>query len=358
MYPRKICLNLGEETPLQHKTLSCKVCRDAGKGIVSVGHGPKSQLDEGIVKVVKEQGWNLIREIVCTTNCPTLMNTLCPNPNCFNGADGIIRFPNLGHSMSYCPCEWPEKMSGEKEHERYTTYINQCLPCIIPPPPPLPLLLNPEHTEVIPPAPDVLLLDQEFELYDEDINEIKARDEKVCAEEFIYDEYFLNNFVNMSGKDVDEELDEIFNYEFNLEEWNKQLKEDQENEIIDPEEELDEIINHEFNLEEWNKQLKEDEVERNMPQPTLEEQQENWDNLYGWYHNENEHNYLQRLGHHFRKIPVRCRHFGKHGCRMNETCKFLHIPERPESPEIQETFENNDVESKLFKSSNIYLALS
>ena len=163
-------------------------------------------------------------------------------------------------------------------------------------------------------------------MYDEDINEIKARDEKVCAEEFIYDEYFLNNFVNMSGKDVDEELDEI--------------------------------INHEFNLEEWNKQLKEDEVERNMPQPTLEEQQENWDNLYGWYHNENEHNYLQRLGHHFRKIPVRCRHFGKHGCRMNETCKFLHIPERPESPEIQETFENNDVESKLFKSSNIYLALS
>ena len=145
---------------------------------------------------------------------------------------------------------------------------------------------------------------------------------------YIYDDDFLNNL----GKEVDEELDEIFNYEFNAEEWEKQLMEDEANSVVDPEEALDEIVNYEFNKAEWEQQLKEDEIQKNMPELSLEEKQENWDNLYGWYENENEHNYLQRMGNQFRKIPAICRHFGRLGCcQMNDTCKFLHIPERPDT---------------------------
>ena len=362
MFSRKMRINLGEGQG-QYGTLSCKVCRDAGKGMGSVGHGPKSEVDEGLVGLVKEQGWKLNREIVCTTTCPTLMATLCPNPNCFNGADGIIRFPNLGHSMSYCPCEWPSEMSGEKEHERYTMYINECQPCneVPPPPPPLPIPHLPQAE--IPGAPDILLLDTEYELYDEDINAMKAADENVYQREYIYDDDFLNNL----GKGVDEELDEIFNYEFNAEEWEKQLMEDEANSVVDPEEALDEIVNYEFNKAEWEQQLKEDEIQRNLPELTLEEEQDNWDNLYGWYHNENERNYLQRMGHQFRKIPARCRHFARDGCcNMKETCKFLHIPERPDTfekvsqnVEVEEQVEEQvEAKLKILKKKNIYLVLA
>jgi hypothetical protein len=327
MYARKISLDLGKEHQSQDKTLSCKVCRDAGKMEDSYGHGPKSEVDQGLVKIVKEQSWELNREIVCVTTCPTLMSTKCPNPNCFNGANGIIRFPNLGHSLSYCPCEWPKEMSGESKHERYTEYITNCQPCFVPPPPPLfgmsgecmvvppppPLFGMSGECMVVPPPPsspmgDILLLDTEYKLYEEDINLMKSSEYGVYSKQHIYDDKFLNGL----DSDVDEELDDMNNYLNNIEEWEKHL--------IGLSSEVDEKLDEKHLIGSSS------EVKKEMP--SFEDQQE-WDDKYGWYDNENDHNYFQRMGNTFKKIPAVCRHFGKHGCRMGDDCKFLHIPERP-----------------------------
>ena len=101
---------------------------------------------------------------------------------------------------------------------------------------------------------------------------------------------------------------------FSICEPNNNLK-DNEDESLDTalNEELEEMNNYYENLQEWNAELKKNEE----------------DQIYGRYENENDKSYLQRLGMELKKIPVTCRHYDNGHCRLtDDECNFLHIPSR------------------------------
>lgn len=106
---------------------TCKVCYDAKQFHACCFHSTLGTNDiTGLTKVIGES-WPVTRQIKRETLCPILRNTVCTNPFCFNGKDGEIRFPHLGHSISHCPCEWPKEWEkgSTKEFMRFTGYTKQ-----------------------------------------------------------------------------------------------------------------------------------------------------------------------------------------------------------------------------------------
>ena len=85
----------------------CNVCLASGNQHIAHTHttrGPSNPVTEHIIKC---GGWSLVKPLGGTTNCPVLQANVCTNPLCFNGMDGLVRFPNYGHTTKYCPCAWP-----------------------------------------------------------------------------------------------------------------------------------------------------------------------------------------------------------------------------------------------------------
>jgi hypothetical protein len=103
---------------------SCKVCYDAGNLQRCNDHTTRGGVYPEGTAAVLQGGWYLNKEVSQVTLCPVLQNTVCTNPQCFNGQNGKIRFPCFGHSISHCPCKWPQGWNiGEPlEHMRYTGY--------------------------------------------------------------------------------------------------------------------------------------------------------------------------------------------------------------------------------------------
>jgi hypothetical protein len=106
---------------------SCKVCFDAGQHHLCNTHKPKGDFYPQGQAAVIQGGWPINNNFGQITLCPVLQNTVCTNPQCFNGQNGQIRFPCFGHSISHCPCQWPQEwqMGGNMEHMRYTGYSQQ-----------------------------------------------------------------------------------------------------------------------------------------------------------------------------------------------------------------------------------------
>ena len=106
---------------------SCKVCFDAGHHHLCNTHKPKGDFYPQGQAAVIQGGWPINRDFGQVTLCPVLQNTVCTNPQCFNGQNGQIRFPCFGHSISHCPCQWPQgwEMGGNMEHMRYTGYTQE-----------------------------------------------------------------------------------------------------------------------------------------------------------------------------------------------------------------------------------------
>ena len=106
---------------------SCKVCFDAGQHHLCNTHKTKGDFYPQGQAAVIQAGWPINKDFGQVTLCPVLQNTVCTNPQCFNGQNGQIRFPCFGHSISHCPCQWPQgwEMGGNMEHMRYTGYTQQ-----------------------------------------------------------------------------------------------------------------------------------------------------------------------------------------------------------------------------------------
>ena len=89
--------------------MMCLVCVHAGREELSKTHTTlKEEHSPEIEEIIKKGHWDLKKDLGKTTSCPTLMATVCTNPLCFNGENGLIRFPMYGHSRSYCPCKCPD----------------------------------------------------------------------------------------------------------------------------------------------------------------------------------------------------------------------------------------------------------
>ena len=85
-------------------SMHCKVCAASGYHQEATTHFTRGSIDPYSEQLVLQGGWSLMKPLGKTTTCPILANTVCTNPLCFNGQDGVIRFPQYGHSQSYCPC--------------------------------------------------------------------------------------------------------------------------------------------------------------------------------------------------------------------------------------------------------------
>ena len=106
---------------------ACKVCFDAGQLHLCNTHKTKGDFSPQEQAAVIQGGWPINKQIGKITLCPVLQNTVCTNPQCFNGQNGKIRFPFFGHSISHCPCQWPQgwEIGGNLEHMRYTGYTQE-----------------------------------------------------------------------------------------------------------------------------------------------------------------------------------------------------------------------------------------
>lgn len=103
--------------------MNCLVCFHAGRTELAKTHTTlKEEHSPDIEEIIKKGHWELTKELGKTTNCPTLMATVCTNPLCFNGENGLIRFPMYGHSRSYCPCKWPDDWEDNKELQKTGLY--------------------------------------------------------------------------------------------------------------------------------------------------------------------------------------------------------------------------------------------
>jgi hypothetical protein len=100
---------------LFNNTPLCKVCVHAGHAEHAHTHSTRGPSDPTIEHVIKCGGWNLIKPLGGTTNCPVLQANVCTNPECFNGKDGLVRFPTYGHTTKYCPCAWPEENKAPQQ---------------------------------------------------------------------------------------------------------------------------------------------------------------------------------------------------------------------------------------------------
>ena len=77
---------------------TCNVCLDIGNFKIANTHSTRGPKDPVMESVIICGGWNLIKPLGGTTNCPTLQQNICENPNCFNGMDKLIRFSTYGHT--------------------------------------------------------------------------------------------------------------------------------------------------------------------------------------------------------------------------------------------------------------------
>lgn len=109
---------------IQHspQTFQCKVCEHAGFKEQSCTHNTRGPSDPFSEMMICAGNWPMLRPLGGVTQCPILANTLCTNPMCFNGQNGVVRFPQYGHSRNYCPCAWPEgwEKNGPLAHKRYS----------------------------------------------------------------------------------------------------------------------------------------------------------------------------------------------------------------------------------------------
>ena len=109
--------------PEAKQEMNCLVCFHAGRTELAKTHTTlKEEHSPDIEEIIKKGHWELTKELGKTTNCPTLMATVCTNPLCFNGENGLIRFPMYGHSRSYCPCKWPDDWEDNKELQKTGLY--------------------------------------------------------------------------------------------------------------------------------------------------------------------------------------------------------------------------------------------
>jgi len=110
-------------------TPCCKVCIQAGQLDKAHTHTTRGEELPEVEKILREgsTAWPLIKEIGRSTQCPILMATVCTNPLCFNGKEGMVRYPMFGHSRSHCPCEWPIgwEQSGPNSHLRKSGIYNK-----------------------------------------------------------------------------------------------------------------------------------------------------------------------------------------------------------------------------------------
>mgnify|MGYP001164921858 CR=1 FL=1 len=88
----------------------CQVCKSAGKPCDHATRG--SYFPEREADVIMEN-WPVIKPFGKTTDCPYIRCMVCPNKNCFNGKDGIIRYPEFAHTKNYCPCDWYPQPNSE-----------------------------------------------------------------------------------------------------------------------------------------------------------------------------------------------------------------------------------------------------
>ena len=104
------------------QTFHCKVCEHAGFKEQSCTHNTRGPSDPCAEGMICAGNWPLLRPLGGVTHCPILANTVCTNPMCFNGQNGVVRFPQYGHSRNYCPCAWPEgwETNGPLAHMRYS----------------------------------------------------------------------------------------------------------------------------------------------------------------------------------------------------------------------------------------------
>lgn len=104
------------------QTFHCKVCEHAGFKEQSCTHNTRGPSDPCTEMMICSGNWPLIRPLGGVTHCPILANTVCTNPMCFNGQNGVVRFPQYGHSRNYCPCAWPEgwETNGPLGRMRYS----------------------------------------------------------------------------------------------------------------------------------------------------------------------------------------------------------------------------------------------
>ena len=103
-------------------TYQCKVCEHAGFKDMSCTHNTRGPSDPYVEGMVYGGNWPLVRPLGGVTYCPILGNTVCTNPMCFNGQNGVVRFPQYGHSRNYCPCLWPDgwETNGPLERMKYS----------------------------------------------------------------------------------------------------------------------------------------------------------------------------------------------------------------------------------------------
>ena len=113
----------------QTQSTCCKVCIQAGREDLAHTHTTRDEELPEVEKILRDgpTKWPLVKKIGRSTKCPILQATVCTNPLCFNGADGLIRYPMFGHSRSHCPCEWPMGWheSGPNTHLRKSGIYNK-----------------------------------------------------------------------------------------------------------------------------------------------------------------------------------------------------------------------------------------
>jgi len=100
---------------MDRNSATCKICWDAGEAEMSGTHMTKDETGR--------------------VQCPILRANTCTNPNCFNHE--VVRNPDMGHTIKYCPCPWPVEMQagGPLEHMKYLKGAVTAQ-AMAPPPPP------------------------------------------------------------------------------------------------------------------------------------------------------------------------------------------------------------------------------
>ena len=87
-------------------SIHCNVCAASGNRHIAHTHTTRGERNQTMEHIIQCGGWSLVKYLGGATNCPVLQGNVCTNPFCFNGMDGLVRFPSYGHTPKYCPCAW------------------------------------------------------------------------------------------------------------------------------------------------------------------------------------------------------------------------------------------------------------
>ena len=300
---------------------TCKVCFDAGNYQNCMGHTTRGAYIPQMELQVLQQGWMLSKPLGRITTCPTLQGMVCQNPNCFNGNQGVIRFPMYGHTSSHCPCVT----------QGVTFSAPPAYPCFPPPAYPSSSMVE-EKTEE--PVPNHLKEDEEEEVSISSIEVCEGEDESFMElmDEICQDMEEIEEYLEQAEKEK-QETKKVSKFRSDWGDWEMEedekeeqlLKEKEdiiENEEVDAKEKVEEKNDNRICVGIVTQQKTEQKKEDNKYQKMKEETQEEW---------------LERMGEMMGKIPCLCKtyqlyqvcnHEQKHG---KGACMFLHIPkEKPQ----------------------------